>query len=98
MARAASTARSTSAALTSRCLPEIATTPRLLTPRMWPPATPAHTRDDLHAGHLLGLGHRLLDGLDGGVDVDDHALAQAARGARAHADDVEAAARRRLGR
>ncbi len=45
MARAASTARSTSAALTSRSRPEIATTPRLLSERMWPPATPAYTRD-----------------------------------------------------
>ena len=43
MARAASSARSTSAGLTSRCLPETATTPRLLTPRMCPPATPAMT-------------------------------------------------------
>src|SRR5215475_3262546 len=43
MARAASSARSTSAWLTSRCLPETAMTPRLFTPRMWPPATPAST-------------------------------------------------------
>jgi hypothetical protein len=33
MARAASTARCTSVSSTSRCLPEMATTPRLLTPR-----------------------------------------------------------------
>src|SRR5712692_2746867 len=43
MARAASRARSISAGLTSRCLPDTATTPRLLTPRMCPPATPAMT-------------------------------------------------------
>src|ERR1700730_1920409 len=43
IARAASSARSTSAWLTSRCLPETAMTPRLFTPRIWPPATPAST-------------------------------------------------------
>ncbi len=45
IARAASTARSTSAWLTSRSLPETATTPRLFTERMWPPATPAYTAE-----------------------------------------------------
>jgi hypothetical protein len=44
MARAASTARSTSVDVTSRSRPETATTPRLLSERMWPPATPAYTR------------------------------------------------------
>ena len=43
MALAASSARSTSKALTSRLRPETATTPRLLRPRMCPPATPAYT-------------------------------------------------------
>src|SRR6185436_16133797 len=52
---------------------------------------------DLHARHLLGLAHRVLDGLDGRVDVDDDALAQAAAGAQAHTDDVEVAHRRPLG-
>src|SRR5439155_18390367 len=33
-----------------------------------------HARD-LHPRHLLGVAHRLLDALDGGVDVDHHALA-----------------------
>ena len=42
-ARAASSARSISVWLTSRCLPDTATTPRLFTPRIWPPATPAIT-------------------------------------------------------
>jgi hypothetical protein len=31
-------------------------------------------RVDLAAGHQLGLLHRPLDGLDGGLDVDHHAL------------------------
>src|SRR5207249_3647037 len=43
IARAASTTRSTSASLTSRSRPVIGTTPRLFTPRMWPPAMPAKT-------------------------------------------------------
>src|SRR5437016_230887 len=43
IARAASTARSTSVGPTSRSLPDTATTPRLLTPRMCPPAMPAQT-------------------------------------------------------
>src|SRR5262245_47765777 len=43
MVRAASSARSTSCWLTSRCLPETAITPRLLTPRMCPPAIPTST-------------------------------------------------------
>src|SRR4030095_8089227 len=45
------------------------------------------------AGHLLGIGHRLLDGLDGGVDVDHHAAPQAAGGCGAHTDDVQTTAR-----
>src|SRR5262245_6440590 len=43
IARAASRARSTSCWLTSRCFPDTATAPRLLTPRMWPPAMPVTT-------------------------------------------------------
>src|SRR2546425_789546 len=50
---------------------------------------------DLDARHLLGLGHRLADRLDGRVDVDDDAAAQAARGRGAHADDVDAASQAR---
>jgi hypothetical protein len=50
-------------------------------------------RADLAARHQL----RLLDGAadrgDGGVDVDHHALAQAARGLGADADDVDAVGR-----
>src|SRR5262245_21026334 len=45
MARAASIARWTSTTETSRSLFPTATTPRLLTPRMWPPAMPAYTPD-----------------------------------------------------
>src|SRR5712664_3503450 len=47
---------------------------------------------DLDARHLLGLGHRLTDRLDGGVDVDHDAAAQPTRRGRADADDVEASA------
>jgi hypothetical protein len=47
---------------------------------------------DLGAGHLLGLGHRVPDGLDRGLDVHDHAPAQAARRRVADPDHVEAAA------
>src|SRR5262249_59230414 len=47
-----------------------------------------HARD-LHTGHLLGVAHRLLDALHGGVDVDHHALAQPARGTGPHSHDVE---------
>ena len=39
-ALAASMTRSTSCCVTSRFLPEIAMTPRLLSPLMWPPAMP----------------------------------------------------------
>src|SRR5262249_33490011 len=45
---------------------------------------------DLAAGHVLGFLDRPLDRLDGGVDVDHHALADAARGRGADADHVEA--------
>ena len=45
---------------------------------------------DLAARHVLGLLDRALDRGDGGVDVDDHALAQALRRVRADADDVDA--------
>ena len=49
---------------------------------------------DLDAGHQLGLFDRLLDRLDGGLEVDDHAAADAARLGDADADDVEASRRR----
>src|SRR5437870_2971923 len=59
------------------------------------PDVPArHSRDDardLHARHLLRVAHCLLDALHGRVDVDDHALAQASRRARAQPNDVESA-------
>ncbi len=45
-------------------------------------------RVDLHAGHELGLLHGFLDGLDGAVDVHDHAFFQAVGGADADPDDV----------
>src|SRR5262249_42585297 len=54
-------------------------------------------RGDLNAGRALGFPHRLLDRLHGGVDVDDHALAQPPRGDGAHPDDVERARGPRLG-
>ena len=47
---------------------------------------------NLHAGHDLGLFGGPLDRLDRGVDVDDVALAGAAVGRGALADDVEGAA------
>ena len=46
---------------------------------------------DLHPGHQLGLLDHALDGVDGGLEVDDHALAQALGLGLADADDVEAA-------
>jgi hypothetical protein len=95
-ARAASTARATSAALTSRSFPEIATTPRLFTPRMCPPATPAYTAAT-STRRLLGLAHRRLDRLPGRLDVDDAPLAEAARRGRADAEDHELAGRAGLG-
>ena len=62
-------------------------------------------RVDFDAGHQLGLFDRLLDRFDGGLEVDDHAAADAARFGDAEADDVEAVAiehladhRRHLGR
>ena len=48
-------------------------------------------RVDLAARHELGLLHRALDGLHGGLDVDHDALLQAARGMAADADDLERA-------
>ncbi len=45
-------------------------------------------RLDLHVRHQLGFLHRALDGLDGGLDVDDDALLEAARRVRAQADDL----------
>jgi hypothetical protein len=70
------------------------TTPRLLTPRMWPPAIPAYTARDLDARHLLGLGDRRADSLDRRVDVDDDPAAQPARGRGARRRDVRAPPRR----
>ena len=46
---------------------------------------------DLDPGHQLRLLHHALDRLDGGLEVDDHALAQALGLGLADADDVEAA-------
>ena len=46
---------------------------------------------DLHARHQLGLLHHALDGLDGGLEVDDDALAQPLGLGLADADHVEAA-------
>ena len=48
-------------------------------------------RVDLAAGHQLGFFDRALDRLHGRVDVDDHALLQAARRMRADADDFDRA-------
>ena len=88
MARAASTTRSTSAALTSRSLPEIGDDAAAVDAADVAAGDAGVHAGDLDAGHLLGLADRLLDGLDGGVDVDHHAAPQPARGRRAHADDV----------
>ena len=46
-------------------------------------------RGDLDARHELGFFDRFRDALDGGVDVDDDAFAQARRGRGADADDVD---------
>jgi hypothetical protein len=46
-------------------------------------------RVDLAVGHQLGLLDRALNRLHGGFDVHHHALLQAARGLRAHADDLD---------
>ena len=48
-------------------------------------------RADLDAGHQLGLLDHALDRVDGGLEVDDDALAQALGLGLADADDVEAA-------
>ena len=48
-------------------------------------------RVDLAAGHQLGFFDRALDRLHGRLDVDDHALLQAARGMRADAQHLDAA-------
>ncbi len=53
-------------------------------------------RSDLHAGHELGLLHRLLDGVDGGLEIHHDAALQALRLGHADADDVEPAAVRDL--
>jgi hypothetical protein len=45
---------------------------------------------DLDARHQLGFLDRLLDRLDGGLEVDDDAAADAARLGHADADDVDA--------
>ena len=50
-------------------------------------------RVDLDAGHQLGFLDRLLDRIDRGLEVDDHAAADAARLGNAEADDVEAVRR-----
>ena len=51
-------------------------------------------RVDLDAGHQLGFLDRLLDRLDGRLEVDDDAAPDAARLGHAEADDVEPARRR----
>ncbi len=48
-------------------------------------------RIDLDAGHQLRFLDRLLDRVDGGLEVDDHAAADAVRFGDAEADDVDAA-------
>jgi hypothetical protein len=47
-------------------------------------------RGDLAVRHQLRFLYGALDGIDGGVDVDDHALAQPPRGVRTDSDDVRA--------
>ncbi|MCX6568298.1 MAG: hypothetical protein NT147_04520, partial [Candidatus Aminicenantes bacterium] len=49
------------------------------------------SRVDLDAGHELGFFLGLLDGRGRRVEVDDDALAQAARVGRADADDLDLA-------
>ena len=39
--------------------------------------------------HQLGFFHRALNGLDGGLDIDHHALFQATRRSLPHADDIQ---------
>jgi hypothetical protein len=51
---------------------------------------------DLAAGHQLGFLDRALDRQHGGLDVDHHALLQAARGMAADADDLDPALRHQL--
>src|SRR5581483_8780817 len=55
-----------------------------------PAGDPGVDGADLRAGHQLGFLDRLVDGGDGGLDVDHHALAQPARGMGADADHVDA--------
>ena len=55
-----------------------------------PPGDAGVDRGDLTAGHELGFLHRLLDGLDRRLDVDDHPLAQPDRGVGADPDDADA--------
>ena len=45
---------------------------------------------DLAVGHQLGLFEGALDGVDRGFDIDDHALAHAARFMLAQAQHFEA--------
>src|SRR5438132_1505891 len=70
-------------------------------PRSFPsPNNTGHAREgarDFDAGHLLGLGDGGSDRLDGGVDVDDDAAPEPARGRGPDPDDVQGAAGRGLG-
>src|SRR5690606_38143065 len=52
---------------------------------------------DLAVGHQLRFFKRSLDGIDGGLDVDDHALAHAARLVLAQAQHFEAPFRQDFG-
>ena len=47
-------------------------------------------RRDLAVRHQLRFFHGVLDGIDGGVDVDDDALAQSLRRVRTDSDDIGA--------
>ncbi len=57
---------------------------------------PGEHRVDLAARHQLGLLDRALDRLHRRVDVDDHALLEAAGRVRTHAHDIDRAVRREL--
>jgi len=57
---------------------------------------PGEHRVDLAAGHELGLLHGALNRLHRRVDVDDHALLQAARGVRAEPHDLDRPVRSQL--
>ena len=89
-ALAASMTRATSSRSMVRFLLETAITPRELKPADVG-AGQAHVGGaDLDPRHELRLLHHALDGVDGGLEVDDHALAQALALGLADADDVEA--------